>query len=221
MGSLVDKVSFVSGNTSYVDAVKKGKNFTILCDSVIIGMKWNEMNKQTKENSHLKTFRVATCTDVLSYVEPTLDRANLMELLFMWELMMYQGKVKDLVILLIQLCQLVKCRDTGVRNVMISSLVWRKNPSLQVKINEVNDVLRDLCVIDYFVFTDNANHSDCDISEDLLHLSRYSGTCKLATNFIGGTNKKVEKSSFWQSSVISSKRGSVSASEKSPEKSSL
>ena len=52
------------------------------------------MNKQTKENSHLKTFRVATCTDMLSYVEPTLDRANLMELLFMWELMMYQGKSK-------------------------------------------------------------------------------------------------------------------------------
>ena len=85
-----------------------------------------------------------------------------------------------------------KCQDTGVRNVMISSLVCRKSPRLQAKINEVN-VLRDLCTIDGFVFIDNTNLSD--ICEDLLHLS-YSGTCKLANNFIGAINRNLEKSSY-------------------------
>ena len=88
-----------------------------------------------------------------------------------------------------------KCRDTGVRNVMISSLVFRKSPRLQAKINEVNDVLRDLCTIDGFVFIDNTNLSDCDICEDLFYLG-YSGTCKLANNFIGAINRNLEKSNF-------------------------
>ena len=42
--------------------------------------------------------------------------------------------------------------------------------------------------------------------------------CKLANNFIGAINRNLEKSSFWQSSVSSSKHESVSTSEKSPEK---
>ena len=46
----------------------------------------------------------------------------------------------------------------------------------------------------------------------------YSGKCKLANNFIGTTNRNLEKSSFWQCSVSSSKHWSVSASKKSPEK---
>ena len=37
--------------------VKKGKNFTILGDSIIGGIKRNEMNKHSKGNIHQKTFR--------------------------------------------------------------------------------------------------------------------------------------------------------------------
>ena len=48
----------------------------------------------------------------------------------------------------------------------------------------------------------------------LLHFS-YSGTCKLANTFIGAININLEKSSFWQSSMSSSKHESVSTSEKS------
>ena len=103
-----------------------------------------------------------------------------------------------------------KCRDTGVRNVVISNLVPRKSPRL------VNDVLRDLCTIDGFVLTIKTS-GDCDICKDLLHLS-YSWTCKLANNFIGAINRSLGKSSFWYCSVSSSKHGSVSASEKFPEK---
>ena len=75
----------------------------------------------------------------------------------------------------------------------------------------------DLCAIDGFVFIDNTNLSDSDICEDLLHWS-YSGLCKPANNFIGAINKNLEKCSFWQSRASSSQHGSVSTSEKSPEK---
>ena len=78
---------------------------------------------------------------------------------------------------------------------MISSLVCRKSPRLQAKINEVNDALRDLCTTDGFVFIDNTNLSDCDICKNLLHLS-YSRTWKLANNFIDAISRNSEKGSF-------------------------
>ena len=53
---------------------------------------------------------------------------------------------------------------------MIPNLIHRKSYSFQPKINEVN-VLREFCTIDSLEFTDNTNLSDCDILEDLLHLS--------------------------------------------------
>ena len=80
---------------------------------------------------------------------------------------------------------------------MISCLVCRKSPRLQAKINEVHDVLRDLCIIDGFVFTDNTNLSDCNICEDLLHFS-YSGTGKLTKfrNTKLQNHRNLQKSSF-------------------------
>ena len=72
------------------------------------------MNKHSKINIHLKTFRAATCEDMLSYVQhQLLIEQNLMELLLMWELMMCQRKEKDLMIL-IQLYRLVKSVETQV-----------------------------------------------------------------------------------------------------------
>ena len=53
------------GNTNYNDMVKKRKNFTILGDNIIGGIKQNEMNKHSKGNIQLKTFRGATCKDML------------------------------------------------------------------------------------------------------------------------------------------------------------
>ena len=100
-----------------------------------------------------------------------------------------------------------KCQDTGVRNVMISSLVHRKSPRLQAKIKEVNDVLRDLCTIDGFVFIDIKNLSNCDICKDLLHLS-YSGTCKVVfdkavlaaqnMNLLSTSEKSLEKKAVFK-----------------------
>ena len=49
-------------------------------------------------------------------------------------------------------------------------------------------------------------------------LLSYSRKLQLANNFIGATNENLEKNSFWQSSVSSSKHGSVSTSGKSPVK---
>ena len=97
----------------------------------------------------------------------------------------------------------------SVRNSMISSLVDRRSPRLQT-------VYGSLCHWWFCIYW-QSNLSDSDICEDLLHWS-YSGLCKPANNFIGAINKNLEKCSFWQSRASSSQHGSVSTSEKSPEK---
>ena len=127
------------GNTSYADVVKKGKNFTILGDSIIDGIKQNEMNKHSKRNIQLKTFRGATCKDMLRYVQPTLDRAKSDGIIIHVGTNDVSAKRKipsDITDSIISVGK--KCRDTGVRNVMISGLVRRKSPRLQAKINEIN-----------------------------------------------------------------------------------
>ena len=98
------------GNTSYAghaDMVKKGKNFTILGDSVVGGIKRNDMNKHSKRNVHLETSRGATCKDMLSYVQPTLDRAKSDGIII--HLGLYDDSI-----LLIHLYQLVKSVKTQV-----------------------------------------------------------------------------------------------------------
>ena len=88
-----------------------------------------------------------------------------------------------------------KCRDIGVRNAIIFSLERRRSPRLQAKINEFYDFLMDLCTIEGFVFIHNTNLSDCDICEELLHLS-CSRSCKLKNNFICVIKRNLEKVVF-------------------------
>ena len=60
-----------------------------------------------------------------------------------------------------------------------------------MKINEVNTVWKDLCVIYRFIFIGNANIINSDICDDLLHI-KYSGACDLANNFINVINKVLD-----------------------------
>ena len=50
----------VPGNISYADVLKKGKNVTVLGDSMISGIKRRKFNDNTKENLFLKSFRGTT-----------------------------------------------------------------------------------------------------------------------------------------------------------------
>ena len=74
-----------------------------------------------------------------------------------------------------------KYKDAGINGVIVSSIVDRKSSRFQMKINEGTSMLKDLCVINGFTFIGNANCSS-NICDDLLHLIKYSGTCKLANN---------------------------------------
>ena len=103
-----------------------------------------------------------------------------------------------------------KCKYAGINEVIVSSVVRRKTSRFQMKINEVNNVLKDLYVVNGFTFIDNVNINNSDICDNLLHL-KYAGTCKLANNFIYVINKVLDKQNFRQSTVDSSKNGPESS----------
>ena len=69
-----------------------------------------------------------------------------------------------------------------------------------MKINKVKSVLKDVSAINGFTFTDNVNINNSDTCDDLLHLT-YSGTEKLANNFINVINKMLVTRNVWQSTV--------------------
>ena len=71
-----------------------------------------------------------------------------------------------------------KCKDECVNDVAASSIVYKKSSRFQMKISEVNSL----------TFIDNGNINKSDVCDDLIHL-KYSGTCKLANNFINFINK--------------------------------
>ena len=57
-----------------------------------------------------------------------------------------------------------KCEDASVNGVIAFSTLHRKISRFQMKINEVNSVLKNLYEINGFTFTDNANINNSDIS---------------------------------------------------------
>ena len=44
----------------------------------------------------------------------------------------------------------LNCKNYGVNNVVISSILVKKNPNLNALIQRVNDLLRDLCSMNDF-----------------------------------------------------------------------
>ena len=111
--------------------VTKGKNCTILGGSIIGGTKQNEINKYSKGiiiKNLIKTFRGATCKDMLSYVQLTLDRAKSDGIIIHVGAYDVSAKRKkpDIVDSIILVGK--NCQGTVKRNVIMSSLVRRKSP---------------------------------------------------------------------------------------------
>ena len=152
----------VLGKLSYAGVLRKEKNNTVLGGSMISAIKGRDLMMILK-----KTFRGATSKDMLNYTQ-TLDWQNLDSILI------HVG-TSD--------ATLKRKTPTNTNEVIISSIVRRKSFKFQIKIIEVNSVLKDLFVINGFRFIVNANSNNSGIRDDLLHL-KYSGTCKLANNFI-------------------------------------
>lgn len=134
--------------------------------------------------------RGATSKDMLSYAQPTLDRENSDAILIHVGINVVIVKRKTPIDIADSILSVGRqCKDGGINEVIISSITRTKRSRFQMKINKVNSVLKNLCLINDFIFIDNVNINDC--YDDLLHL-KYFGTCRLANNFLKVINKVLD-----------------------------
>ena len=63
------------------------------------------------------------------------------------------------------------CRNYGVKNVFISSVPIRRKYYLQNRCAELNDILRDLCMVHDFTFIDNSDITVDHLQNDGVHLA--------------------------------------------------
>ena len=88
--------------------------------------------------------------------------------------------------------------DLGVKEVVISSILPKKNIALTHLIWQVNDSLREQCVLNWFGFVSNDNISRTHLWNDGIHLEDL-GTNILADNFADFLNRFIlsKSSEHW------------------------
>ena len=79
------------------------------------------------------------------------------------------------------------CREKGVKEVFISSLLCRSGMEEMNKVNEINNLLKQRCAIENFGFICNEAISENHLWKDGIHLIE-EGTTILANNFIKALN---------------------------------
>ena len=78
-------------------------------------------------------------------------------------------------------------KNYGVNDVVISSILVKKNPNLNALIRRVNDLLRDLCSMNGFGYICNDAITTEYLWKDGIHLQDL-GTTILSSNFIKFVN---------------------------------
>ena len=81
----------------------------------------------------------------------------------------------------------LNCKNYGVNNVVISSILVKKNPNLNALIQRVNDLLHDLCSMNGFGYICNDAITTEYLWKDGIHLQDL-GTNILSSNFITFVN---------------------------------
>ena len=178
----------------YSEAISSEKNETkkktiIFTDSIPKGIRMKEFNHFIKNGTaQMKCFPGATSKDLTYYVTPTLENSSFDQALIHvgindflnCDTPLYQTFLQNV----LTIAQ--KCKDSGVNEIIISSLVVTEKISLRIII-EANESLRNFCKQNGFNFIDNSNIPSNKLYRDKLHLIE-SGKDMLANNFIDGIN---------------------------------
>ena len=81
----------------------------------------------------------------------------------------------------------VKCKSSGIRDIIISSIITRRDVDVESRRCHVNSLVKSMCEKNNFIFLSNENILRSHLWKDGLHLSN-RGLCVLADNFINVIN---------------------------------
>ena len=177
-------------NKSYNNEKSTGKNIKIISDSIPRGLRMYEFNHYvTSGKAHLKAFPGATAKRLHHYILPTLYEDNPDAVILHVgynDLSPKNGQLDD-----IDVSKVTKeildigetCRMQGVSKVFISGLICNRNHQKQLLINDLNNLLKEGCEKNGFIFINNEGIRKEHLWRDGIHMQE-SGKVILARNFI-------------------------------------
>ena len=185
--------TIVPGNRSYASTTKYGKKVVIIGDSHISRINKKLFNDSLLNcESKVKNFGGATIEELESFIKPYVSPKNLPDgvLIHVGSNDINFKNIEDKKSLTIaeEILKIgVECREKGVQDVVISSILPKNNIKLSKEIRQVNDHLEELCKDNGVHFLSNDNISRNFICGDGVHLEK-KGTHVLAGNFVNFFN---------------------------------
>ena len=180
----------VPGNGSYSRITSEGKRIHIYGASLIKRLKGKEMATfiKLKNKTFIRSFPGSTASYLNEYVKPTL-REEKPDIVVINagsnDVARDEKSAKEIAENVIGIGH--TCRQEGVNEIFISSLIIQSKFKSAKLIGEINILLKQLCEENHFKYVDNSNILKGDLWKDGLHLLD-GGLTKLGNNFINAIN---------------------------------
>ena len=158
-------------------------NVTIVGDSMLKHINPTQLRRSTRSfNTQIRTFPGAKVRDMEYYIKPTLARAPDHLILHVGTNDVRNSSPQEIINAISMLGQNIK-KELPTTNLVISEIITRNDdPSLNMKIMELNTKLSQVCTNNKWKIIAHRNISSDHLNSYGLHLSK-QGTAKLAQNF--------------------------------------
>ena len=177
----------VPGNANYADIAKKGKKTCVIGASIVKRINMREFNDYLEKGVAIKRyFNGATASKLSYYIEEVLNEENLDRIIInIGANNISNGKQSAKEISKEIMDLVIKCHDYGVNDIFVSGITF--SPYHQLKIRELNELLKANAATYNYTFIDNSDIGEQHLWKDKLHLNN-QGTINLACNFLDFLN---------------------------------
>lgn len=180
------------GENAYNEAVKYGKTTVVFSTSMTKGINVRNFNNNYKlGTARFRRFPGAKSKQLKHYVLPTLtDDKPQVVLLQCGGNDLPTGRanptpVEDVANEIIEIAK--TCENYGVENILISSVITRKQDYMDRRRKELNDLLIEMCYNLGFIYIDNDNIKHEHLYHDGVHLN-HDGSNILSNNYLHSLN---------------------------------
>ena len=178
----------VPGNSDYASIIKNGRKVLVVGDSHIKRIRRNDFNKELKNGKAIfRSFSGANTKQLDHYILPPLvdDKPDAVIIHVGTNDILTNANHEEIARNIIKIG--LNSKNHSVNDVVISSVLVKKNPNLNALIRRVNDLLRDLCSMNGFGYICNDAITTEYLWKDGIHLQDL-GTNILSSNFITFVN---------------------------------
>ena len=182
----------VPGSSTYSGISKHGRKICVIGDSHIKRIKRNDFNKELRHGkAFFRSFNGENAKQLRHYIIPTLidDKPDTIVIHVGTNDILNHANHEDIARSIISTG--LDCKSNGANEVLISSILVKKNPNLNAIVRRVNDMLRDLCEKNGFSFICNDAITTNYLWKDGVHLQDM-GTHILSNRFLELLNNSTD-----------------------------